>query len=177
MAKTDICSAFRNVPVHPTDWELLGMHWKGLYFFDKVLPFGLRSAPFIFNQLSDALEWIAKTNYDIKHILDDFFLIEPPLRSNCMTSLCKLLTLMTNLNVPIPFCLAVKKVMHFTRTPIAHQYTTICMPRRSARPRFLITHDKSNTRGDRAAPSYYTQFGLSSGRCYVACFLRAMERH
>ena len=104
MAKTDICSAFRNVPVHPTDWELLGMHWKGLYFFDKVLPFGLRSAPFIFNQLSDALEWIAKTNHDIKnilHILDDFFLIEPPPRSNCMTSLCKLLTLMTNLNVPI----------------------------------------------------------------------------
>ena len=104
MAKTDICSAFRNIPVHPNDWELLGMHWQGLYFFDKVLPFGLRSAPYIFNQLSDALEWIAKTNYDIKHILhilDDFFLIEPPPRANCMTSLCKLLTLMTNINVPI----------------------------------------------------------------------------
>ena len=104
MAKTDICSAFRNVPVHPNDWELLGMHWKGLYFFDQVLPFGLRSAPYIFNQLSDALEWIAKTNYDLKHILhilDDFFVIEPPPRENCMTSLCKLLTLMTNLNVPI----------------------------------------------------------------------------
>ena len=69
MAKTDICSAFRHVPVHPNDWELLGMHWKGLYFFDQVLPFGLRSAPYIFNQLSDALEWIAKTNYDLKHIL------------------------------------------------------------------------------------------------------------
>ena len=41
MAKTGICSAFRNVPVHPNDWELLGMHWKGLYFFDQVLPFGL----------------------------------------------------------------------------------------------------------------------------------------
>jgi hypothetical protein len=64
------------VPIHPNDWELLGMHWKGLYFFDQVLPFGLRSAPYIFNQLSDALEWIAKTNYDLKHILhilDDFF--------------------------------------------------------------------------------------------------------
>ena len=104
MAKTDICSAFRNVPVHPKDWELLGMHWNGLYFFDTVLPFGLRSAPYIFNQLSDAIQWIAKTNCDIRHILhilDDFFLIEPPPRANCMTSLCKLLTLMTNLNVPI----------------------------------------------------------------------------
>jgi hypothetical protein len=104
MAKTDICSAFRNVPVRPNDWELLGMHWKGLYFFDQVLPFGLRSAPYIFNQLSDAIEWIAKNNYTIKHILhilDDFFLIERPPRSNCMTSLCKLLTVLTNLNVPI----------------------------------------------------------------------------
>lgn len=80
------------------------MHWKGLYFFDKVLPFGLRSAPHIFNQLSDAIEWIAKNKHDVNHILhilDDFFLVEPPPRSNCMTSLCKLLTLLTDLNVPI----------------------------------------------------------------------------
>jgi hypothetical protein len=73
------CLAFQNVPVHPNDWELLGMHWQGLYFFNQVLPFGLRSVPYIFNQLSDAIEWIAKNNYTIKHILhilDNFFLIE-----------------------------------------------------------------------------------------------------
>ena len=56
MAKTDIESAFRLFPVHPHDWELLGMFWNGSYYFDKVLPFGLRSAPFIVNQLSDAIE-------------------------------------------------------------------------------------------------------------------------
>ena len=32
------------------------MYWNNSYYFDKVLPFGLRSAPYIFNQLSDALE-------------------------------------------------------------------------------------------------------------------------
>ena len=26
MAKTDICSAFRNIPVHPSDWELYIRH-------------------------------------------------------------------------------------------------------------------------------------------------------
>ena len=56
LAKTDIESAFRQFPVHPEDWELLGMYWNNSYYFDKVLPFGLRSAPYIFNQLSDALE-------------------------------------------------------------------------------------------------------------------------
>jgi hypothetical protein len=41
MAKTDICLAFRNVPVHPNDWELLGMHWLGLYFFNQVRYFAV----------------------------------------------------------------------------------------------------------------------------------------
>ena len=36
MAKTDIQSAFRLFPVHPEDWELLGMKWEGKYYYDKV---------------------------------------------------------------------------------------------------------------------------------------------
>ena len=58
MAKTDIESAFRLFPVHRDDWELLGMCWQGKYYFEKFLPFGFCSAPFLFNQLSDVLEWI-----------------------------------------------------------------------------------------------------------------------
>ena len=104
MAKTDIRSAFRNVPVHPNDWELLGMQWNGFFYFDKVLPFGLRNALHIFNQLSDAIEWIMSNNYsvdNILHILDDFFIAEAPPRRHCMTSLCKLLCLLADLNIPV----------------------------------------------------------------------------
>jgi hypothetical protein len=39
LAKTDIESAFRLIPVHPEVYELLGMCWEGKYYFDKVLPF------------------------------------------------------------------------------------------------------------------------------------------
>ena len=81
LAKTDIKSAFRLIPVHPDDYELLGMKWEGKYYYDKVLPFGLRSAPAIFNKLSDALEWILikKSNISfVCHIVDNFLLIEPP---------------------------------------------------------------------------------------------------
>jgi hypothetical protein len=84
------------------DWELLGMRWRDLYFFDRVLPFGLRSAPFIFNMLSDALEWILIHKLGVSnviHILDDLFIAAP--RSACLTSLCKLLCLFTELDVPI----------------------------------------------------------------------------
>ena len=62
MAKTDMESTFRLFRVPPDDWELLAMFRRnGFYHFDKVLPFGLRSTPFTFNWLSDAMEWIYTT--------------------------------------------------------------------------------------------------------------------
>ena len=45
MSKQDIKSSFRNIPVHPSDWELLGMKWQGMYHFDTVLPFGFSWIP------------------------------------------------------------------------------------------------------------------------------------
>ena len=102
-------SAFRLFPVHPDDWELLGVFWNGFYYFDKVLPFGLRSAPFIFNQLSDAIEWILQNDCMISfvcHILDDFLIIEPPaptvpLDSLCEASLSSMILSFKYLNIPI----------------------------------------------------------------------------
>ena len=55
MAKFDIESAYRIVPVHPEDCFLLGMCWQGNLFIDLALPFGLHSAPFIFNAIADLL--------------------------------------------------------------------------------------------------------------------------
>ena len=105
MTKTDIQSAFRIIPIHPEDWELLGMAWKGFYYFDKTLPFGLRSAPFLFNQLSDALEWLIQNHLHIPsviHIFNDFFIAQPPPSSLCATALCHVLTLFEEeLNIPL----------------------------------------------------------------------------
>ena len=56
LAKIDIKQAYRNVPVHPEDRPLLGMAWNGKVYLDKVLPFGLRSAPIIFSAIADALQ-------------------------------------------------------------------------------------------------------------------------
>ena len=56
LAKVDIKSAYRMVPVHPEDRMLLGMIWEGALYVDTTLPFGLRSAPKIFNTLADTLE-------------------------------------------------------------------------------------------------------------------------
>ena len=90
MAKVDLKSAFRMVPVHRDDWELLGMHWRNQFFMDTCLPFGLRSAPYLFNEVAMALEWIMKSNYDIPHIihyLDDFLMVGPPSSARCSKQL------------------------------------------------------------------------------------------
>ena len=40
MSKSYIESAFRILPVHPSDYELLGMKLDGQYYYDKALPMG-----------------------------------------------------------------------------------------------------------------------------------------
>lgn len=57
LAKIDIRSAYRLIPVHPEDRKFLGMLWKDLLYVDGMLPFGLSSAPKIFTAWADALEW------------------------------------------------------------------------------------------------------------------------
>ena len=42
MSKIDIESAYRCIPVQPTDWPLLGLEWEGNYYFDIVMQFGLK---------------------------------------------------------------------------------------------------------------------------------------
>lgn len=62
MAKLGIENTYRIVPVHPDDHLLLGMSWKGRVYGDMALPFGLRSAPKLFNAVADALQWIFLEN-------------------------------------------------------------------------------------------------------------------
>ena len=58
LAKFDLESAYRQIPVHPQDRLLLGVMWRGQRYVDGALPFGLRSGPKLFNAVADALLWI-----------------------------------------------------------------------------------------------------------------------
>ena len=58
LAKPDLKSAYRSIPMHPDDQVLLGMTLEGHTFINTTLPFGLRSAPKIFSALSDVLECV-----------------------------------------------------------------------------------------------------------------------
>ncbi len=103
MAKVDLQSAFRMVPVRREDWELLGFRWNGEYYVDTCLPFGLRSAPFLFNQFALALRWMLLHNYHIDTIqyLDDYFLTGPAASLQCQQAVATMRGLCQRLGIPI----------------------------------------------------------------------------
>ena len=80
IAKIDIRSAYRIVPISPQDRKWLGMEWNNQIYVDGMLPFGLRSAPKLFNALADAIEWcIGQEGVEgVFHYLDDFAVVGPP---------------------------------------------------------------------------------------------------
>ncbi|GLB36092.1 hypothetical protein LshimejAT787_0303800 [Lyophyllum shimeji] len=80
MVKLDLEQAFRHIPVRPSLWHLLGFTWLGQFYYDVVLAFGLRSAPYIFNLFAEALHWILQRHIParFRHYLDDFLAIFKP---------------------------------------------------------------------------------------------------
>ena len=103
MAKVDIKTAYRLVPIHPDDRLLLGMQLEGAIYMDTVLPFGLRSAPKIFNAIADTLEWVCRSEgvAYMLHYLDDFMLFGSPHSSECSDYLSILSSVFDKLGVPI----------------------------------------------------------------------------
>ena len=78
MAKSDIKSAFRLIPVSKNDYPRLGFKFNGAYYYDKCLTQGGSSSCKIFEEFSSALEWILKNKFHVKHlchVLDDFLFL------------------------------------------------------------------------------------------------------
>jgi hypothetical protein len=81
LVKRDLADAFRHIPIHPADWWLFGFAWKGKTYEERFLPFGLRTAPRVFNYFAEGLHWILDTQgppraqAGILHYLDDFLAV------------------------------------------------------------------------------------------------------
>ena len=103
LAKMDIKQAYRNISVAPENWHLLGFQWEDHTYVDTRLPFGLRSAPFIFSSVADALLWIIQKNgvtWGI-HYLDDFLTIGSPQSQECHSNVHIMQSVCENAGLPI----------------------------------------------------------------------------
>ena len=103
LAKTDIKNAFRIIPIRPQDYNLLGICWRGLYYYDRCMPMGCLSSCKTFETFSTAIEWIAQNKLHITHILhllDDFLIISPT-EDLCQKQLDSFLMLSSYLGIPM----------------------------------------------------------------------------
>ena len=103
MAKVDVESAFRIIPVSLADRPLLGFQWHGKFFMDAVLPMGCSSSCAIFESFSTALEWAAKHKLratEVVHVIDDFLLLAHSL-DKCKDDLAAFIDLCKQIGVPL----------------------------------------------------------------------------
>ncbi|XP_048251513.1 uncharacterized protein LOC125379287 [Haliotis rufescens] len=104
LAKFDIQSAFRIIPVHPSDFELLGIRFEGEFYFDKCLPFGCSISCAIFETFSTFLQWCMQSHLPtrpIMHYLDDFLTGGTAGTSHCSDNLNGCVNTLEQLGVPI----------------------------------------------------------------------------
>ena len=78
LAVIDLSRAYRQFPVSPLDWPLLGISWKGSWTFDRRLPFGSRMSSFVMQMVADFLVRALSTQGITCHMyLDDVLVISP----------------------------------------------------------------------------------------------------
>ncbi|KAM3920262.1 uncharacterized protein RB166_014650 [Leptodactylus fuscus] len=104
LAKSDIESAFRLLPVHPDCHHLLGCMVDGQYFYDICLPMGCSISCHYFEMFSSFLEWVVRSetgSSSITHYLDDFLFVSPPGDGRCQYLLDTFRSLMNRFGVPL----------------------------------------------------------------------------
>lgn len=110
-AVVDIHHAYRSVPISPENRKFMGFQWQfgkngvNRYFVDNFLCFGSRSAPSIFNKISNSIAAIFRklVRYKDTHIvnmLDDFLIIAPN-KAICMYAQRLLITIIRKLGFGI----------------------------------------------------------------------------
>ena len=104
MAKVDLKSAYRTVPIHPSQHNLTGLKWTftgedcASYLFDTRLPFGARKSPYVFHRLTQAVKrMMQRKGFDAVTVyLDDFFIAAPSF-SQCLEAYNSLISLLRKL--------------------------------------------------------------------------------
>lgn len=77
IAKRDLKSAYRILPIRVQDYPLLGIKIDNKYYVDKFLPMGLSQSAFLFEKFSTFLHWLVTKRAgesSMDHLLDDFLM-------------------------------------------------------------------------------------------------------
>ena len=80
LVKKDLADAFRHIPIASSDHWLLGFQCNDQHWVDRFLPFGLRTAPYLFDLFAKGRHWMLMADLGwrpVMHYLDDFLGVLP----------------------------------------------------------------------------------------------------
>jgi hypothetical protein len=82
LAKIDLKSAYRSIPISESCFQLTGLHWKFgpdqkiTYFFDSRLPFGASKSCVVFQTITDSIcQMMKKKGYTVLAYIDDLLCV------------------------------------------------------------------------------------------------------
>ena len=81
LIKLDVEAAYKQVPVCPSDWHLLGFMFEGKFYYERALPFGLRSSCRLWDMFAAALHYFCEhvlgveAPHFVVHYVDDFLFV------------------------------------------------------------------------------------------------------
>lgn len=103
-SKSDVRSAFRLLPISPTDFDLLGFKINDQFYFDKCLPFGASISCALFEEFASFLHWLVAKHHPggaVVHYLDDFLFLGKQGTNHCKDLLDTFKDVCKMLGVPI----------------------------------------------------------------------------
>ncbi|XP_068758649.1 uncharacterized protein [Montipora capricornis] len=107
MAKIDLKSVYRYVPLHPSNYQAMGLKWKFnnansfTYLYDNKLPFGAKQSPEIFHRLTQSItRMMSRRGFFVVAYLDDFLIISES-EHDCWTAFWELITLLGRLGLTV----------------------------------------------------------------------------
>lgn len=109
MAKVDIKSAYRHIPIHPRSQRASGLQWsfsngEECFLYDVKLPFGARASPTIFHRISQAVKrMLQRRGYDLVVAYQDDFLVIGETYEQCLEVWLELINLLLKLGFEINF--------------------------------------------------------------------------
>ena len=107
MAKVDVQSAYRLLPMRPSDHKYLGFQFLGQVYYDLMLPMGAKISAAHWEDFGNLWEWLISyhTNFqgNMCRYLDDLLLEFPPHLSlnQAQESLAEVLSLCSDIGLPL----------------------------------------------------------------------------
>ena len=107
LIKLDVEAAYKQVPVRREDWPLLGFMWQGKWYYERVLPFGLRSSCRLWELYAAALHFLIHEILPMHgprrtiHYVDDFLFVVQGEKAIADQLLANTLELCADLGLPM----------------------------------------------------------------------------